>query len=181
MNVKNFITESIETIIVSAIVLLCVYSILALPEIVLGSSMEPNFHTGERILVDRWSKLLSVDFDRGEIIVLKPHGDSKHLIKRVIGLPGDIFKIYDCNVYITRDNVRYVLTEPYLPSNTCTLSGSFIQAGRSFKIPEGEYVVLGDNRGVSLDSRIIGLVNKKDIIGRVSFRFWPLNKIGFVK
>jgi signal peptidase I len=84
-------------------------------------------------------------------------------------------------VFITRDNQRYILEEPYLAANTCTLSGSYIQAGRSFKINEDEYVVLGDNRGVSLDSRMLGLVKKSDIIGRVSFRFYPLDKLGFVK
>lgn len=181
MNVKSFITETIETIITSVIVLLIIYSTIALPEVVLGSSMEPNFHTGERILVDRWSKYLKLSFDRGEIVVFKPETGDKHLIKRVIGLPGDIFKIYDCKVFITRDDQRYVLDEFYLANNTCTLSGSHIQAGRSFKISDNEYVVLGDNRGVSLDSRTLGLVKKSDIIGRVSFRFWPLDKIGFVK
>ena len=181
MNIKNFIIETVETIITSTIVLLVLYSTVAMPEMVWGSSMEPNFETKERILVDRVSKIFKPDYERGEVIVFKPEGTPKHLIKRVIGLPGDVFKIYDCKIYISRENGRYILDEYYLPEDTCTRGGSQIFEGRSFKLGETEYVVLGDNRGVSLDSRSIGIVSKNDIVGRVVFRFWPIDKIGFVR
>lgn len=181
MDIKRFILETIETIITSIIVLLIIYSTIALPEVVWGSSMEPNFETNERILVDKLSKVIDPVYTRGEVVVLKPQNSSRHLIKRIIGVPGDIFKIYDCNVYVNQDNERFVLEEDYLAEGTCTTGGSHIENGRSFKLQEDEYVALGDNRAVSLDSRSIGVVTKDDIIGRVSFRFWPIAKIGFVR
>lgn len=181
MNAKNFISETIETILTSIIVLLVLYTTIALPELVWGSSMEPNFETGERILVDKISKVINDDFERGEVVVVKPEDSSKHLIKRVIGIPGDVFKIYGCKVYISRDGERFVLDEYYLAADTCTKGGSNILDGRSFKIEDGYYVVLGDNREVSMDSRSIGLIKKDDIVGRVAFRFWPIDKIGFVR
>lgn len=181
MNIKRFIQETIETIITSLIVLLVIYSTIAMPEMVWGSSMEPNFETGQRILVDRVSKIFNKTFDRGEIIVFKPEGSSKHLIKRIVGLPGDIFKIFDCKVYVSNSEGKFYLDEYYLAKDTCTRGGSQITEGRALKIPDGYYVALGDNREVSLDTRNLGLITENDIVGRVAFRFWPIDKIGFVK
>ena len=181
MNIKNFIAETIETVITSFIVLLVIYSTVAMPELVWGTSMEPNFETGQRIIVDKISKLFNSSFERGEIIVFKPEGTSKHLIKRIVGLPGDIFKIYDCKVYISTKDGKFALDEYYLAKDTCTKGGAQIVEGRSLKVPEGQYVALGDNREVSLDTRSLGLITKNDVVGRVVFRFWPIDKIGFVK
>jgi len=181
MNIKNFILETIETIVTSSIVLLVLYATVAMPEMVWGSSMEPNFETGERILIDRVSKIFKPNFSRGEVVVFKPSGSSRHLIKRVIGIPGDVFKIYDCKVYISREEGKYVLDEYYLADDTCTNGGSQIVDGRAQRLGEEEYVLLGDNREVSLDSRNIGIVSKYDIVGRVVFRFWPIDKLGFVR
>ncbi len=173
--------ELIETILSSITVLLILYMSIALPEMVYGSSMEPNFYSGERIIVERVTKLLKKDFERGEVVVFRPEGTSRHLIKRVIGIPGDIFKVYDCKIYISRDDSKYVLDEYYLSKDTCTDEGTAVKEGRSFKLEDNEYVLLGDNREVSMDSRTFGAVQKNRIVGRVVFRFWPLSKIGFVK
>lgn len=181
MNVKRYILETVETIVTSIIVLLVLYTTVALPEMVWGSSMEPNFETKERILVERVTKIFDKTFERGEVVVFKPEGSSKHLIKRVVGIPGDVFKILDCKIYISREGDRFVLDEYYLSEDTCTIGGSELMEGRSIRIEDGEYIVLGDNREVSLDSRMLGLISKDDIVGRVVFRFWPLDKIGFVR
>jgi len=181
MNIKNFLKEILETIITSLIVLIVIYSTVAMPELVWGPSMEPNFETGERIIVDKLSKLFKTTFERGEIVVFKPQGSSKHLIKRIVGLPGDIFKIYDCKVYISNENGKFALDEYYLAKDTCTKGGAQILEGRSLKIPEGNYVALGDNREVSMDGRSLGFITPDQVVGRVAFRFWPIDKIGFVK
>jgi len=180
MDIKRFLVEILETFITSLIVLLLIYSTIALPEMVYGSSMEPNFKTGDRILVDRVSKLYNKSFKRGEIIVFKSKENSTHLIKRIIGLPGDIFKIYDCKVFISDGTNSYILEEFYLDSDVCTKGNLSIQDGRSFRIPENNYVAMGDNRENSYDSRALGLITIDDMIGRVVFRFWPIDKIGFV-
>ena len=178
---KNAISELIETLVLSAVIIYLIYAFVASVEVVSGSSMEPNFYTGERILVDKVTKYYQT-FGRGEIVVLSPPGENgKHFIKRIIGVPGDIIKIYDCKVYISNGVDRFILVEPYLAANTCTNGGVQIKNGRSLKIKEGEYMVLGDNRMSSVDSRFFGFIAKEDIIGRVIFRFWPVSSAGFIK
>ena len=164
----------------SLVVILAIYMVIASVEVVQGASMEPNFHTGERILVDRVSKNLK-NFERGEIVVFyPPNDDSVHYIKRVIGIPGDIFKIVDCNVLISREGEKFKLDETYLKDGICTAGGVKVSEGRSLRIEENQYLLLGDNRPVSIDSRMLGLVDRNRIIGRVVFRFWPINEMGFV-
>lgn len=180
MKIKNFILEVIETVLVSGVVILALYYFVASVEVVWGPSMEPNFHSGERILVDRITKFFS-PLKRGEIVIFNPPGDnSKHYIKRVVGLPGDVFKIINCNVVVSKDGEHFILKEDYLSEGTCTEAGGKIKEGRSIIIEEGQYALFGDNRGQSLDSRNLGLIDESRLIGRVVFRFWPLNKIGFV-
>lgn len=180
MNVetKNIIIDMGETLVMSFIVLFAIYSTIAFPEIVSGSSMEPSISDGERILVDKISGNL-VDFKRGEIIVLNPPGTTNlDYIKRVIGVPGDVVKIYSCKVYIIQDKEKYILEETYLYDETCTNDGPSIKEGRSIRLGEDEFLVLGDNRNNSADSRILGLIKRDRIVGRAVFRFWPLTKFG---
>lgn len=179
--VKESIRELIETLVVSLVVILLIYRFIASIEIVYGASMEPNFHTGERILVDKISKYFK-DYQRGEVVVLMPIGEEdKHFIKRVVGIPGDIVKIFDCNVYVSRDGKRYQLSEPYLSPKTCTIGGLKIKDGRATRLEKDQYLVLGDNRKSSVDSRYLGLVDRKNVLGRVVFRFWPIKIMGFVR
>ncbi|MFC1621957.1 signal peptidase I [Patescibacteria group bacterium] len=178
---KKFIKEIIESLITSGIVILVIYMTIAVPENVQGASMEPTFYTGERILVEKVTKHFK-EYETGEVVVLHPpHDPHISYIKRVIGLPGDVVKIYDCQVYILRDGQKYVLDEPYLMDDTCTSSNGQVKEGRSLKLRENEYLVLGDNRSRSVDSRIFGFISKEDIVGRVVFRFWPLSIAGYIQ
>lgn len=177
---KNFFFEILETLITSVIIILVIYSTIAFPELVIGSSMEPNFYTGERILVERISKHFT-PFKRGDIIVLHPPGnDSVDYVKRIIGIPGDVVKILDCKVYIKSGEDTFLYEESYLKAGICTMGGIKIKEGRSFKIEGNDYLVLGDNREKSMDSRAFGLVSRDRILGKVAFRFWPFSKAGFV-
>jgi len=177
MKIGSIIYDLVETFCVSAVVIFAIYGSVGSIELVWGASMEPTFHTGERILVDK----LFRKFDRGEVVVLYPPGkDSRHFIKRIIGLPGDVFKIYNCKVLISQDGIKYSLEEDYLPKDICTQGGLELEEGRSIKVPEDSYIVLGDNRPNSADSRVFGAVKAEKILGRVVFRFWPLTKMGFV-
>ncbi len=177
---KNTILELIETAITSAIVILIIYTTIAMPEQVQGASMEPNFYGGERILVEKITKYFK-DYEIGEVVVLNPpQNDNVDFIKRIIAVPGDIVKIYNCEVYINRGGKKYKLDEPYLQEDTCTTAGGRIKEGRSLKIEENEYMVLGDNRGRSADSRVFGLIDVERIVGRVVFRFWPPSQVGYI-
>ena len=180
MKIKNFLLELTETFLTSLVVILLLYVLIASVEVVYGASMEPNFHSGERILVDKITKKVK-GFERGEVVVFYPPGDdSKHYIKRVIGIPGDIIKIVDCKVLVSRDGEKFELDETYLSEDVCTAGSSVVKEGRSLRIDDDEYLLLGDNRNASLDSRVLGLVEGKKIIGRVIFRFWPVSAVGFI-
>lgn len=177
---KRFFWDTLETVVSSFLVIFIIYSTVAFPELVVGSSMEPNFYTGERILVEKVTRHFS-PYKRGDIVVLHPPGnDNIDYIKRIVGVPGDVVKIVDCKVYIKSGEESYLYEEDYLSDGICTLGGTKIKDGRSFKIEEDSFLVLGDNREKSLDSRAFGLVTKDRILGKVVFRFWPLPKAGFI-
>jgi signal peptidase I len=95
------------------------------------------------------------------------------LVKRVIGVPGDTVDIIDGKVYLNGK----VLDEPYVKGETFQRDIPFPIK----EIPKGKYLVLGDNREVSKDSRSFGLIDRCQIEGKAVFRFWPLNKFGTVK
>lgn len=148
---------------------------IAAPYVVSGASMEPNFHDWQYLIVDR----LSYDFkepERGDIIIFDLPGESgRALIKRVIGLPGDTVVLSGQKITIINEqNLKGItLDEPYLdPAN---LTGT---NAMEVTLEADEYFVLGDNRRVSSDSRIWGTLPRKDIVGRVFLRLYPLDKIG---
>ena len=148
---------------------------IAAPYIVSGASMEPNFHDWQYLIVDR----LTYDFkepERGDIIIFDlPSDGGRALIKRVIGLPGDTVILTGQKVTISNAEhpEGFTLGEPYLdPKNLTGRNDMTVELG------EGEYFVLGDNRRVSSDSRIWGTLPRKDIVGRVILRLYPLDKLG---
>jgi len=162
-----------------------------------GSSMAPSFNRGDKVIVE---KLTYRFFDpmRGDIIVFRKPGTSKRLIKRVIAQPGDVLSMKEGDLYINGGRIEepYVLSEnnSYV-SRIEIIDGSiyvdrqkiespvyaegtvYASSGKSSgAVPEGMYVVLGDNRDISLDSRTWGFLPEELIIGKVfcSFRLWPL-------
>lgn len=141
------------------------------PYIVEGQSMEPNFHNNDYLITEKVSYKFR-DPQRGESVILHPPDNTGvNYIKRVIGLPGDIIKIMDGNVFVNGK----ALKEPYLSTNeeTLTIQGE----PTDIVLKEGEYLVLGDNRNHSRDSREIGAIPKSNIVSKVWFRLYPLNNI----
>lgn len=121
---------------------------------VVGKSMLPTYSTGDNVLV---CKILNPD--RGDVVVVK-ESDGKDIIKRIIGMPGDVLQIVDGDVYINGKEYK----EDYLYNNNWYKSGI---AKNAIVLGKDEYFVLGDNREVSKDSRDIGPVKKNMIIGVV--------------
>lgn len=143
-----------------------------------SGSMLPTLQIGERIVVDK----LSYDVHsvhRGDIVVFKrpplEQADYTDLVKRVIGLPGDVISLSDGTVEI---NGR-PLAEPWLPDPAPPTEPSPISQGFSlehpYRVPPGEYYVMGDNRTNSEDSRYFGPIPKSLIVGKMAFRVWPLD------
>ncbi len=127
-----------------------------------GHSMDPTLANGEWITVDLISKHFT-SWKEGDIAILRFPGDPLHdiYVKRVIGLPGD--KISVSNGKLIRNGT--LLNETYLAPSVATQPGP-IPFPRV--IPRGYYLVLGDNRPISNDSRYFGLVPSSDMVGVVT-------------
>ena len=173
-----YILEASESLVVSILVLLTIYVLIAFPVEVSGSSMSPNFETGDRLLIERLTKFVE-DYQIGDTVVLHPpQADFIDYIKRIVALPNDTVKIFNCRVEILRNGIKYELDEKvYLPEGLCTVGGRVVQDGRVYTLKDNEYMVLGDNRNNSQDSRAFGFVTKDRIQGKVVARFWPFDKV----
>lgn len=164
-------------LVVALAIALVIRFFVAAPYIVSGSSMEPNFDNWNYLIVDRIAYRFSPP-QRGDVVVLNlPEDTSRALIKRIIGLPGDTVQISGAEPVITIVNDAhpsgFKLAEPYIsPSNYGGGTNISVTLGTN------EYFVLGDNRRVSADSRIWGILPRADIVGRVLLRLYPLNGIG---
>lgn len=167
---KNFIKEIYPYIIIIIAVVL-IRTFIMTPVIVSGNSMEPNLNNGELLLV-RKIGYNSSTIKRFDIVVVKDKEDE--IIKRVIGLPGEHISYKNNKLYIN----DVLVEEPYLYRKTVDFNLEEICSCAS--IPEGKYLVLGDNRPISKDSRILGLIDEKDIVGKAIFRIWPLTAIGSI-
>lgn len=156
--------EIFEILFVALASIYLVYAFIAQPFRVEGSSMEPNFSSGDYLIVDE----ISYQFrnpDRGEVIVLKnPTNDSEFFIKRIVGLPGEEVVIRGSRVYIDNE----LIEEEYLPE------GLALKEDYVFSLNDEQYFVMGDNRLQSYDSRSWGPLSRDGIVGIVRVRFWPV-------
>jgi signal peptidase I len=140
--------------------------------------MLPNFENKEQLIAESLSVKLK-DLRRGDVVVFEsPLENDKLLIKRVIGLPGENFKIVDGKVYI---NSNLLNEDSYLQSNEYTFVEKYFENNFEYHIPNDSYVVLGDNRDESTDSREWGYVDINSIIGKVIVKIYPIKSIGIVK
>jgi signal peptidase I len=158
--------ELTKWIMIFILMLSMVHFFIATLFIVDGISMEPNYHTGQYVIVDRFQYLFGTP-ERGDVVVLKFPGDPEHkkYIKRIIGLPGENVIIQEGVVYINGKK----LEEKYLPEETLTLPN----VNRTIK--EGDYFLLGDNRPNSSDSRIWGVAARRYLIGRAWLIVYPFS------
>ncbi|MDR0875710.1 MAG: signal peptidase I [Clostridiales Family XIII bacterium] len=147
------------------------------PTLIFEHSMENTLHPQDYVFLAKQAYTFG-EVEQGDILVFKSvllddHGTNKNLIKRVIGLPGDVIEIKDSAVY--RNGER--LVEPY------TKDGVTEGVMAPVTVPEDEYFVMGDNRRVSLDSRReeVGCVPEENLVGKVIFRLFPISTAGVVK
>lgn len=173
----------------AVIVVLLVRTFLFQAFYIPSGSMEPTLKVHDRVLVNKLSyKVHSVH--RGDIVVFdRPTCQSKDtpgwatcgesatikdLIKRVVALPGETISLRDGAVVV--DGRR--LTEGYVHGQTTEPICAFPR--QSYKVPEGDVFVMGDNRHNSTDSRCFGPIPKSKIVGRAFIRVWPLGRIAFL-
>lgn len=180
-SVGGVILEFAQSIVLALSVFVLLYLFVAQPNEVKGTSMVPNFQNGEYLLTDKLSYEIGQP-QRGDVVVFKAPPsepcaeDDCEYIKRIIGLPGDKVMVKGENVYLNGSE----LSQTFLPEGVVTDPGDFSEEGVEKSVPEGQYLCFGDNREHSRDGREFGPIDRKLIIGKAFFKYWPLNSVGLV-
>lgn len=165
----RFLIEAIETVVLAVVLFLIINTVSARIRVD-GQSMEPSFHSGNFVIVNKLAYRFG-DYHRGDVIVFpSPNSDGEDLIKRVIGLPGERIRISNGQVFV---NDR-LLSEPYILSSP---SGD----RREITLSQNALYVMGDNRNNSSDSRTWGPLDIEKVLGKAIFVYWPFPDFGLLQ
>ena len=180
----RWIKEALIVVVIAVLVAVLLRAFVVQTFFIPSGSMEPTLQIGDRILVNKLSYHVH-GIDRGDIVVFsRPPTENcggpevNDLVKRVIGLPGNIISVSGGYVYINGQRLH----ETWLPASEqgVTVAGP---AGNSwdlvqpYQVPANDYFVMGDNRTDSCDSRYWGPISKSLIVGKVELRVWPLSSL----
>lgn len=163
----EFASFVVVTVVVGVLINYFVFSITPIK----GQSMEPNFHSGNWMILDKMAYLHKTP-KRGDVVGLRFPGDpnKEKYIKRVLGLPGDKIVIANGQIFINSK----IIKEDYLPSETMT------SPDLSISLKDDQYYLIGDNRNNSSDSRIWGPANLNEFIGKTKFVVFPMKDYKFI-
>lgn len=186
LSVGGLLLEMVKVILLAVVIIIPIRVFLFQPFFVQGASMDPNFEDGQYLIISEFGyKHTDIpgvgaikpfrDFERQEPIVFRyPKNPEQFYIKRVIGLPGESVEIKKGVVYIY-NNIHH---EGFALDESAYLDASIKTTDMpKLKLGEDEYFVMGDNRAFSYDSRAFGPIHKKDVIGQVLLRAWPLSEV----
>lgn len=166
------IWEFLQIVLISLIIIIPIRYYVIQPFFVKGSSMEPNFHDKDYLLIDEISYHIRAP-KRGEVVIFRfPQNTKQFYIKRIIGLPGETIMTENGNfiVYNQENSQGLILEENDYLANAPDLRDINVT------LEDNEYYVLGDNRLHSFDSRRWGPLEEEYIIGRALLRVWPLDQ-----
>ena len=164
-DIKEFLKDALKYIIAIVVILIVAIYVVSFQEVI-GPSMNNTLKSGDITIVNKLVFRLR-NIKRNEIVSLKK--DDKIMVKRIIGLPGEHIEY--------KDNILYVDGKKISDSRSSSTKDFKLESIGYDTIPKDMYLVLGDNRTNSSDSRTFGLVKKSDIIGKVNIRIYPFNKI----
>ena len=175
---NKFIKEWLPYITIIILVIL-IRTYIVTPVVVRGDSMYNTLEDGEILFLSKITYKVT-DIKRFDIVVVKDL-DNDLIIKRIIGLPGDKIEYKEGTLYINdkiieEEYTNYIM-EDFDVDSICKITNLECNG----IIPKNKYLILGDNRKISADSRVKGLINKNQILGKTIFRIWPLNKISITK
>lgn len=163
----GILVDILETLLLSVVLFFLINAVSARIRID-GSSMEPNLHHGEFVIVSKVNYKLG-EPERGDVVVFDfPRNITQEYIKRIIGLPGDQIIIKDGQVYVNGE----ALVEPYLKMEP--------QYEGEWVVEENELFVLGDNRNNSSDSHNWGMVPMENVVGEALLVYWPPGSWGLI-
>ncbi len=170
---KSELVSWIQSLAIAFIIVIGVRQFLFTPVIVSGQSMEPTFENDNKIVISKIHKI-----NRFDMIVFHAPNSEEDFIKRVIGLPGDVVVMKDDKLYINGEEYE----EDYIQANKDKVfEGQKLTQDFEVEVPEGYLYVLGDNRRHSMDSRELGVIDEKSVVGAVAFKFYPFRDIGIPK
>lgn len=179
---KSLAKEWLRDVVIAVLIAILIMQFIR-PTIVKQSSMEPTFYENHYLILSKQAYgLFGNEPQPGEIVVfqsdlLDENGREKLLIKRVIGVPGDTIQIRNGKVYRNGD----LLKEEYLAEG-CLTYPEYVDE-ETYRVPTGQYFLMGDHREVSVDSRAeeVGFVPGDLIVGKVVFRLYPFDQMGVIK
>jgi signal peptidase I len=168
--------DNAQTLGIALVLAFLLRTFIAEPRFIPSDSMYPSLETGDRVVVEKVSGYFHPP-QRGDIVVFQPpeqlqmqgYEKEQAFIKRVIGQAEETISVRDGIVYL---NDR-PLEENYIAEVPKYEMGSV-------RIPQDRLFVMGDNRNNSNDSHIWGFLPTKNVIGRAIFRFWPLDRFGWL-
>ncbi len=166
-NLLSVLVDILETLLLSVVLFFLINAVSARIKID-GSSMEPNLHHGEFVIVSKINYRFG-EPERGDVVVFDfPRNITQEYIKRIIGLPGEQIRVEGGKVFIN----SILLTEPYLKMEP-RYEGEWV-------VPESTLFVLGDNRNNSSDSHTWGIVPMENVIGEALLIYWPPSSWGLI-
>ncbi len=174
-SVRGYVLEAVEILVIAVAIAFGIRTFIAEARYIPSGSMLPTLKIDDRLMVEKITYYFRRP-ERGDIIVFNPTDrliEQKFrdaFIKRVIGVPGDKIEVKEGKVFVNDQP----LVEDYILEPPSRNSPPMI-------VPPDQYFVMGDNRNSSYDSRFWGAVPRDRIIGKASFRFWPLNCLGELK
>ncbi|MBO9130180.1 signal peptidase I [Bacillus sp. 165] len=179
---KSQTWEWIKAVLIAIGLAVVIRYFLFAPILVDGVSMMPTLHDQNRMIVNKIGYKVG-EPQRFDIIVFKAT-EEKDYIKRVIGLPGDHIEYKNDVLYVNGKPYKESYLDQYKKEATdgpLTYDFTLEEITGEKTVPKGKLFVLGDNRRYSKDSRTIGAVSIKDVIGKANFVYWPMEDIHMIK
>lgn len=171
-NITKLLLDILEITFVGVVVFALTYLFIGQPLEITGDSMSPTFLDGEQIVAEKISGAFA-DVQRGDIVVFNhPEQEGYYVIKRVVGLPDEMIRISNGRVFINGSTLQ----EDYLEEVATEGYGELLE-DIDIKIPEKHYVLLGDNRGVSTDSRKWGFIPEEEIVAKSLLVYYPIGSV----